>query len=46
VYGFLITPIGWKYAIWMWAYALVWFVFNNVVKIGAYRLMRRREVIA
>jgi H+-transporting ATPase len=46
VYGFLITPIGWKYALWMWAYALVWFVFNNVVKIGTYRLMRRREVIA
>ncbi len=45
VYGFLITPVGWKYALWMWAYALVWFVFNNVVKIGAYRLMRRREVI-
>jgi H+-transporting ATPase len=46
VYGFLITPVGWKYALWMWAYALLWFVFNNVVKIGAYRLMRRREVIA
>ena len=45
VYGFLITPIGWKYALWMWSYAAVWFVFNNVVKIGAYRLMRRREVI-
>ena len=46
VYGFLITPIGWKYALWMWAYALAWFVFNNVVNIGAFRLMRRREVIA
>ncbi len=46
VYGFLITPIGWKFALWMWAYAAAWFVFNNVVKIGAYRLMRRREVIA
>ncbi len=45
VYGFLISPVGWKYALWMWAYALVWFVFNNVAKIGAYRLMRRREVI-
>jgi H+-transporting ATPase len=45
VYGFLVTPIGWKYALWMWAYALAWFVFNDVVKIGAYRLMRRREVI-
>jgi H+-transporting ATPase len=45
VYGFLITPIGWKYALWMWAYALAWFLFNNVTKIAAYRLMRRREVI-
>jgi H+-transporting ATPase len=46
VYGFLITPVGWKYALWMWAYALAWFIFNNIVKIWAYRLMRRREVIA
>jgi H+-transporting ATPase len=45
VYGFLITPVGWKYALWMWAYALVWFVFNDVVKMLAYRLLRRREVI-
>lgn len=29
VYGFLITPVGWKYALWMWAYALVWFVING-----------------
>jgi H+-transporting ATPase len=43
VYGFLITPIGWKYALWMWAYALAWFVFNDAVKIGAYRLLRQRE---
>jgi len=42
VYGFLITPIGWKYALWMWAYALAWFVFNDVVKIWAYRLLRKR----
>jgi H+-transporting ATPase len=42
VYGFLITPIGWKYALWMWAYALAWFVFNDVVKIWAYRLLRQR----
>jgi H+-transporting ATPase len=44
VYGFLITPTGWKYALWMWVYALAWFVFNDAVKIGAYRLMRQREV--
>ncbi len=45
VYGFLITPIGWKFALWMWAYALVWFVFNDVIKMLAYRLLRRREVL-
>jgi len=42
VYGFLITPIGWKYALWMWAYALAWFVFNDVVKMWTYRLLRLR----
>ena len=42
VYGFLITPIGWEYALWMWTYALAWFVFNDVVKMGAYRLLRQR----
>jgi len=43
VYGFLITPIGWKYALAMWVYALAWFLFNDVVKIGAYRVLRQRE---
>ena len=42
VYGFLITPIGWKYALWMWAYALAWFVFNDVAKMWTYRLLRLR----
>ena len=38
VYGFgLMTAIGWKYAAYMWAYALVWFVFNDVVKMLTYR---------
>jgi H+-transporting ATPase len=42
VYGFLITPIGWKYALLMWVYALAWFVVNDVVKMLAYRLLRAR----
>jgi H+-transporting ATPase len=42
VYGFLITPIGWKYALWMWAYALAWFVVNDTAKMGTYRLLRSR----
>jgi H+-transporting ATPase len=42
VYGFLITPIGWEYALWMWAYALAWFVVNDAIKAGVYRLLRAR----
>ena len=45
VYGFLVTPIGWQYALWMWAYALAWFVFNDVVKWGTYRLLRKRGAL-
>lgn len=43
VYGVFITPIGWEYALWMWAYALVWFVFNDAVKIATYRFLRTRD---
>jgi H+-transporting ATPase len=35
--GFLITPIGWEYALWMWVYALAWFVVNDMVRLLAYR---------
>ena len=42
VYGFMITSIGWEYALWIWAYALVWFVFNDAVKLGTYKLLRGR----
>jgi H+-transporting ATPase len=34
VYGFgLITPIGWSWAVFVWIYALIWFIFNDFVKI-------------
>ncbi len=42
VYGFLITPIGWAYALWIWAYVLIWFLFNDMVKMFTYRVLRRR----
>ena len=49
VYGFgLMTPIGWEWAIFMWIYALTWFVFNDIVKIIVlkyYRKVRGIEVI-
>jgi H+-transporting ATPase len=43
VYGILITPIGWEYALWMWAYALTWFFVDNAAKMLAYRLLRSRN---
>jgi len=42
VYGIFITPIGWEYAMWMWIYALSWFVFNDAVKIATYKFLRER----
>jgi len=42
VYGFLIPPIGWQYAFYLWAYALAWFVFNDVIKMLTYKVLRHR----
>ena len=43
VYGFgLMTPIGWEWAIFMWGYALTWFVVNDIVKMAVLRYYRRR----
>jgi H+-transporting ATPase len=39
VYGLFMTPLGWKYAGVVWAYALVWFLVNDRVKLLAYRLL-------
>jgi H+-transporting ATPase len=44
VYGLLITPIGWKYALWMWAYALLWLLFNDMIKVGTMRYLHGRNV--
>ncbi len=44
VYGFdLMTPIGWEWALGMWAYALSWFVFNDAVKMAVLRYYRKRK---
>ena len=33
------TPLGWKYAIAVWVYALVWFFITDLVKVEVYRLL-------
>src|SRR5665811_917283 len=38
VYGVFMTPLGWKWAGFVWGYALVWFFVNDRVKLLAYRV--------
>ena len=40
VFGVFIEPISWQQAGWMWAYALTWFVINDVGKWFAYKVLR------
>ena len=37
VYGIFVPAIGWKWALLVWAYALTWFVFNDIIKVIFYR---------
>ncbi|BBZ52081.1 plasma-membrane proton-efflux P-type ATPase [Mycobacterium heidelbergense] len=36
VYGVAMTPLGWRWAGLVWAYAVVWFLFNDRVKLATY----------
>jgi H+-transporting ATPase len=38
VYGLLMTPLGWGWALFVWGYALAWFLVNDRVKLLAYRV--------
>ncbi|MFB3926330.1 MAG: hypothetical protein ACE14T_09785 [Syntrophales bacterium] len=39
VYGWLMVPIGWKWTLVIWGYALAWFLVNDQVKLVAYRIV-------
>jgi len=39
VYGFIITPIGWKLALFVWAYALAAFVLTDFLKVRFYKVL-------
>jgi H+-transporting ATPase len=38
VYGLFMTPLGWGWALFVWGYALAWFLLNDRVKLAAYRI--------
>ncbi len=39
VYGLFMTPLGWKWAGFVWGYALAWFFVTDPVKLLAYRIL-------
>ncbi|MEO6420598.1 MAG: hypothetical protein ABIP39_14385, partial [Polyangiaceae bacterium] len=41
VYGVFMTPLGWGWALFVWAYALVWFLVNDRVKLLVYWIFDR-----
>ncbi|WP_460188682.1 plasma-membrane proton-efflux P-type ATPase [Thiomicrorhabdus hydrogeniphila] len=44
VYGVLITPIGWEYALYIWLYAVVWFLVNDAIKMAVYKMLNTNQV--
>jgi H+-transporting ATPase len=43
VYGLFMTPIGWSWALLVWAYALAWFLLNDRVKLLVDRVLDVRR---
>jgi len=39
VYGVFMEPLGWSLALLVWGYAFAWFLFNDLIKVHAYRLI-------
>jgi H+-transporting ATPase len=37
------TPLGWRWALFLWGYALAWFLVNDRVKLLAYRIFDRPD---
>ena len=45
VYGIFVTPIGWEYAIYIWIYALLWFVINDAIKMMTHQFLNNEHSI-
>jgi H+-transporting ATPase len=41
VFGILVAPLAWPWALLVWIYALTWMVINDRIKLGAYRVLNR-----
>lgn len=45
VYGLFMKPLGWGWALFVWGYALVWFLVNDRVKLLAYRILDPQQPV-
>ncbi len=43
VYGLFMPPLGWGWALFVWGYALAWFLVTDRVKLLAYRVLDRTK---
>ncbi len=41
VYGLFMTPLGWGWAAFVWAYAILWFLISDRIKLLTYRILDR-----
>jgi len=45
VSGLLMTPLGWGWAVFVWVYAVAWFLVTDRVKLLAYRVLDRAKAL-
>jgi H+-transporting ATPase len=45
VYGLFMSPLGWRWAGFVWVYALAWFLVNDRVKLLAYRVFDTTKAV-
>jgi H+-transporting ATPase len=45
VFGLFMAPLAWKWALFVWGYALFWFIINDFIKIQAYRIFDRHKAL-
>ncbi|MDR0801907.1 plasma-membrane proton-efflux P-type ATPase [Fluviicola sp.] len=43
--GFFMTAIGWKYALYIWGYSLMWFFINDFLKVRTFRVLARDKEV-
>jgi H+-transporting ATPase len=45
IFGLFMAPLDWKWALFVWGYAVAWFLINDLVKIEAYRIFDRHKPV-